>query len=176
MYEGPERRKHPRVKCQVPVDLVPPDGSAPVRGTIANISPGGLLAVLFRPIPYFGLEPYEARFRLGERDVAVKGTWEVRGNARVVALDFQAGQEAAITSIRGYVREHLRDEDRVTGRTTRRVTLPRRDEAITIRRMLRQGAVGACDPYLEEALEPVVAGQVPTLKNRLANIARILGF
>lgn len=176
MYEGPERRKHPRVNCQIPVDLVPPDGSAPVRGTIANISPGGLLAVLFRPISYFGLEPYEARFRLGECDVAIRGTWEVRGNTRVVALDFQSGQESAVSLVRGFVREHLRDDERPTGRTTRRVTLPRRDEAITIRRMLKQGAVGACDPYLEEALEPALAGARPTLRNRLADIARILGF
>lgn len=176
MYEGPERRRHPRVSCQIPVELVPPDGMTPIRGTIANISPGGLLAVLFRPISYFGLEPYEARFRLGERDVAIRGNWEVRGNARVVALDFLGGQEPAVTAIRAYVREHLRDGDGPTGRTTRRVTLPRRDEAITIRRMLRHGAPGACDPYLEDTPESAPAGGRPTLKNRLAGIARILGF
>ncbi len=176
MYEGIERRKHPRIKCNLPVDLIPPDSTVPVRGTIANIGTGGLLAVLFRPIPYFGLEPYEARFRAGDVDLALEANWEVRGNARVVALEFLPGQEQAITLLRTYIREHLMDDDEPTGRTTRRVTLPRRDEAITIRRMLRQGAAGACDPYLDESLEPARVAAGGVLRTRLAGIARILGF
>jgi hypothetical protein len=176
MYEGQERRKHPRVKCSLPVQLIAPDGSGAVKGTIANIGPGGLLAVLFRPIPYFGLEPYEARFRIGEVEVALKGGWEVRGNARVVALDFRPGQEAMVSHVRGYVREHLMDEERPTGRTTRRVTLPRRDEAITIRRMLKQGNAGACDPFLEEPQEAAVGGTRNPIRTSLASLARILGL
>ncbi|MBM3268700.1 MAG: PilZ domain-containing protein [Candidatus Sericytochromatia bacterium] len=176
MYEGRERRKHPRIKCNLPVDLIPPDSAVPVRGTVANLSTGGMLAVLFRPIPYFGLEPYEARFRLGEIEVALRGNWEVRGNARVVALEFLPGQEQQITHVRAYIREHLMADDGPTGRTTRRVTLPRRDEAITIRRMLKQGTAGACDPYLDESLEPAKAAGGGAIRTRLAGIARILGF
>lgn len=177
MYEGIERRKHPRVKTQIPIELIAPDGSGAVRGTIMNLSSGGMLAVLFKPVSYFGLDPHVAKFKLNDRDHEFRVNCDVRGNVRVVALEYQAGQELLLPVIRSYIREALMADDSPTGRTTRRVTMPRRDEAITIRRMLKHGrAVGGCDPYLEEPLTATATAGGGGWKAGIVGIARLLGL
>ncbi|MBI6545916.1 MAG: hypothetical protein HY692_03920 [Cyanobacteria bacterium NC_groundwater_1444_Ag_S-0.65um_54_12] len=142
-YQGPDRRKHPRHNCHLPLELLPPDHSLPLRGTIVNLGSGGLLAALYRPLTYYGLEPYLAQFWLRGQEIRIAGDWEVRCNARVVALDFLTGQDSAVFNILAYLREVTEAKYRPTGQTTRRVTYPRRAEAITVRRMLEQLALGA---------------------------------
>ncbi|MBM3258724.1 MAG: hypothetical protein FJY99_03135 [Candidatus Sericytochromatia bacterium] len=122
-------------RIQLPLVLSSPDGGQVYKGVSAELDARGLVFIAHDPVAWHGFEPMNLALPCPEGLVTVKVHWEIRGHARVWRLDFVAGQEDVLS---GY-RQLLADAAGVaTGRTTRRVTEPRRDEAATIRRMLRR--------------------------------------
>jgi hypothetical protein len=115
--------------------LSSPDGGQVYKGVSAELDAGGLVFIAHDPVAWHGFEPMDLVLPCPEGLVTVKVQWEIRGHARVWRLDFVAGQDELLS---GY-RQLLAESGGVaTGKTTRRVTEPRRDEAATIRRMLRR--------------------------------------
>lgn len=122
-------------RLQLPLSLSAPDESVSYRGVSTELDEHGLVFLSHSPVAWHGFEPLKLTLPCGSGPVEVLVHWEIRGHARVWRLDFVEGQEDKLAEYRALLSGAPQSG---TGRTTRRVTEPRRDEATTIRRMLRR--------------------------------------
>ncbi|MEB3237513.1 MAG: hypothetical protein VKO64_07805 [Candidatus Sericytochromatia bacterium] len=124
-------------RIQLPLELLTPDGAECYKGVSAEMDAQGLVFIAHVPVTWHGFEPMQLRLPAPDGLLTVLVHREMCGHARVWRLDFVAGQEDLLAP---YLALLLPRGERATGRTTRRITEPRRDEAATIRRMLRRVA------------------------------------
>jgi len=116
-----ERRKHPRIKVELPLDYSPVESEEPAGGIVANASEGGLLVYLPEAIEVGTLLKIEILFVKGLAlnmikaivkvvwlDLAAKKAW---GEYRY-GLEFQSFQEGDIRKLKALLREVGKTHDR----------------------------------------------------------------
>jgi c-di-GMP-binding flagellar brake protein YcgR len=116
-----ERRKHPRVSVELPLDYSPMDGKEIHKGTAANTSEGGLLAYLPEAIGIGALLKIEILFVRGSEQVMIRGVakvvWsdlaakESWGEYRY-GLQFQSFQEGDLPKLKNLLKEVGKTYDR----------------------------------------------------------------
>ena len=116
-----ERRKHPRIKVELPLDYSPVESEETAGGIVANASEGGLLVYLPEAIEVGTLLKIEILFVKGLAlnmikaivkvvwlDLAAKKAW---GEYRY-GLEFQSFQEGDIRKLKALLREVGKTHDR----------------------------------------------------------------